>query len=227
MAVEQQSKQVENKVNKQQRTHLHVQQQACHNPKPVAQAVETFDFNPRQHENPPKLYATPFDAHQDSEEVDLFGQQPFSSANGKVRIPSRGSSHSPSPPVETDAFGSFPFVGGPKEMSSKQNGPVPSKASSNKQLDQFGLEPFASGLVTKHSKTTASSNSGNQLVQESFTSSPTDQFGHAPFVVTENKLFRQSDSFHSSSSNTSFSPSRQSPPISASCSEDLLITNRR
>ena len=214
VGVEQQSKQAEN-VNKQHQRHLQVQ----HKPQqPVVQAEEMFDFNPRQ-EKPAKQYVTPFDAHQGSEEVDLFGQQPFSSANGKVRVPSRGSSHSPSPPVETDAFGCVPFAGGSRETSSRKNGPVPSKAT--RKVDQFGSEPFTGVQVTSksHKKT-----GGHQFVQQS---SPTDQFGHTPFVVTENKLFKQSDSFHSTSSSTgSFSPPDHSS-ISASYSGDLLITNRR
>ena len=217
MGIGQQSKPTEN-INKQQQRHLHVQHIHQKPQPPPTQAEETFDFDPRQHEKPAKPYVTPFDAHQGSEEVDLFGQQPFSSANGKVRVPSRGSSHSPSPPVETDAFGCVPFTGGPRETPSRKNGPVPSNTT--RQVDQFGSEPFTSVQVTKSHKKT----DGHQFVQQS---SPTDQFGHAPFVVTENQLFKQSDSFHSTSSSAgSFSPPNQSS-ISASYSGDLLITNRR
>lgn len=190
---------------------------------------ETHDFNPRKHENPAQPYVTPFDAHHDSEEVDLFGQQPFSSANGKIR----DNLHSPSPPVEMDAFGSVPFTShdGPREAApSRRNGPLPSKTmtNNNKQLDRFGSEPFTGGQkTTKSHDTSSNSPDDHQYVQESFNSSPPiDPFGHAPFVVTENKLFKQSDSFHSSLSSASFSPTHQSS-ISASCSEDLLITNRR
>jgi len=190
-----------------------------------------FDFNPRQHEKQAKLYITPFDAHQGSEEIDLFGQQPFSSVNGEAKLTSQqGNSHNPSPPVETDVFGFVPFTGGSREMPSKNKGPMPSKTSSDKQqLDPFGSEPFTGEQITKtsHRATVSSSNQlGKHLNygQESLKgSTETDQFGHAPFVVTENKLFKQSDSFHSSSSSTSFSP----PLLSTSCSEDLLITNRR
>ena len=219
MGIEQQSKPTENNNNKQQQRHLHVQHIHQKPQQPAAQAEETFDFNPRQQEKPAKPYVTPFDAHQGSEEVDLFGQQPFST-NGKVKVPSRGSSHSPSPPVETDAFGCVPFTGGPRETPSRKNGPVSSKVT--RQVDQFGSEPFTSVQVTmsQHKKT-----DGHQLVQRQ--SSPTDQFGHTPFVVTENQLFKQSDSFHSTSSSAgSFSPPNQSS-ISASYSGDLLITNRR
>ena len=229
VGIGQQSKPTES-VNKQQSSHLRVQPTHQKPHQPAAQ--EAFDFDPRQHEKPAQSYVTPFDAHQGSEEVDLFGQQPFSSANGKVRVPSRGSSHSPSPPVETDAFGCVPFTGGPRETLSKKNGPVPSKATSNKQVDRFGSEPFTDNVqVTTKSPVQVTSKShkktgsgSHQFVQQS---SPTDQFGHTPFVVTENKLFKQSDSFHSTSSSAgSFSPPNQSS-ISASYSEDLLITNRR
>ena len=214
VGIEQQSKQTEN-VHKQPRSHLQVQH-AQNKPQQQTKRApeqETFDFNPRQHENTTRTYVTPFDAHQGSEEVDLFGQQPFSS-NGKVRAPSRGSSHSPSPPVETDAFGSVPFTVGPRETTSRKNGPVP---SNNVQVDQFGSEPFT-GVVTPSKSHKASS------LQQS---SPIDQFRHTPFLVTENKLFRETESFQSSPSSAgSFSPPSQSS-ISASCSEDLLISNRR
>lgn len=228
VGVEQQQKPTESVVKKQNHRQTNLQVHQTHQkPQPVAQAQETFDFNPRQHEKVAKPYLTPFDAHQGSEDVDLFGQQPFSSANGKIRVPSRESSHSPSPPVQTDAFGSVPFTGGPRETPSRKNGSVPANALSNKQLDQFGSEPFISGQITSRSHRKTGSGGSHQYGQDSFTSSPpTDPFGHTPFVVTENKLFRPSDSFHSSSSsNTSFSPTHQS--ISASCSEDLLISNRR
>lgn len=231
VGVEQQQKPtknvVVNKQQQQQQHHTHLQVQAYHKPQPIAQASETFDFNPRQEEKVTKPYVTPFDTHQGSEEVDLFGQQPFSSANGKIRPPSRENSHSPSPPIQTDAFGSVPFTGRPRETPSVRNGPLPSNTPSNKQLDQFGSEPFTSGQVTNKAHHKTASGSSHQYGEDSFSSSPpTDPFGHTPFVVTENKLFRQSDSFHSSSSSaTSFSPTHQS--ISASCSEDLLISNRR
>ena len=206
-------------VNKQQQQQAHLQVQQAHKPQPVAQVQDMFDFNPRQHEENAKPYVTPFDAHQESEDVDLFGQQPFSSAaNGRIRVPSRENSHSPSPPIQTDAFGSVPFTSGVRETPSRKKDPV---QSTSQQLDQFGSEPFTTVQVTSKSHNKAIS---SKLHQESFTSSPpTDPFGHTPFVVTENKLFRQNDD--SSPSSPGFSPTHQS--ISASCSEDLLITNRR
>lgn len=217
MGVEQR-KPTETTVNKQQQPHLQVQQ--AHKPQPVAQVQDTFDFNPRQHEKNAKPYITPFDAHQESDDVDLFGQQPFSSTNGRIRAPSRENSHSPSPPVQTDVFGSVPFTSGVRETPSRKNGPAPSTTS--KQLDQFGSEPFGNVHVT--SKSSHNKTATSRGHQEPLTASPpTDPFGHTPFVVTENKLFRQSDD--SSSSSPGFSPTHQS--ISASCSEDLLITNRR
>lgn len=216
-----------------QHTHGHLQVQTTHQRPPQRQ--ENFDFNPRQHETVSKSYVTPFDAHQGSEEVDLFGQRPFSSDHDNItKVSSQSNSHSPSPPVETDKFGAVPFAGGgPREMApSRKNGPVPSKTlTNNKQLDPFGSEPFAGGQVIAHkpaNTTTHRSTGSNKLNygQEPLRSSPpTDEFGHAPFVVTENKLFRQNDTFYSPSSSASFSPTHQS--ISASCSEDLLISNRR
>ena len=215
VGIEQQRKQTEN-VHQQPQGHLQVQH-AQHKPQQPtiqAQQQENFDFNPRQHENTAKTYVTPFDANQGSEEVDLFGQQPFST-NGKVRAPNRGNSHSPSPPVETDAFGSVPFTVGPRETPfSNKNGPVPSNSP---KVDQFGSEPFTCVQTPTRSHKASSQQQ----------SSPIDQFGHTPFLVTENKLFRETESFQCSPSSAgSFSPPSQSS-LSASCSEDLLISNRR
>ena len=187
--------------------------------------IVTDDFDPRKEEKQSaKPYMTPFDAHQGIEETDVFGQQPFCPINGNNKSSGRNSL-SPTP-TEKDAFGSTPFAGGSKPTRDthllQQKVPVVIN-----KLDQFGLEPFA-GSATAKATANSSKLGKNQLgnvrnvSRNSQSPSPTDQFGHKPFIVQENALFKQSDS---SSPSSCASPSDHHFPTSHS--EDLLITNRR
>jgi len=230
-AVEQATKSIEQVSSASQMAkHHHQQQHQSANPQSIPQdtLVVTDDFDPRKDEKQSaKPYMTPFDAHQGIEETDVFGQQPFCPINGNNKSSCRNSL-SPSP--EKDAFGSTPFAGGPKptrDTHALQQQKVP--VGINK-LDQFGLEPFAGSATAKataNSSKLGKKQLGNvrHMSRNTQSPSPTDQFGHKPFVVQENALFKQSDSFHSSSASSCASPSDHHFPTSHS--EDLLITNRR
>jgi len=192
--------------------------------------VVTDDFDPRQDEKrSTKPYTTPFDAHQGIEETDVFGQQPFCPINGNNKSSSGRNSLSPNP-TEKDAFGSIPFADGPKPTGDSHLLQQQKTPASISKLDQFGLEPFAGSKTAKataNSSRLGTNQPGNvrNVSRSSQSPSPTDQFGHTPFVVQENVLFKQSDSFHSSSASSCASPSDHHFPTSHS--EDLLITNRR
>ena len=196
------------------------------NPKPQSipqgTLVDTDDFNPRQYEKQSsKPYITPFDTHRGTEETDLFGQQPFCPVNGNGMSSERNSLNSnPTNASKKDAFGSTPFTSGPKPTGDTNLPHQQQAARGSNELDQFGLAPFSGTVNNKP----GASQPGN-VRSSSQSPSPTDPFGHVPFVVQENTLFKQSDSFHSSSASSCTSPSNHHFPTSHS--EDLLITSRR
>ena len=215
-------------ATKQHQQHLTVQS-ANHKPQsvPLGTLVTTDDFDPRQQgKQSAKPYVTPFDAHQGTEETDVFGQQPFCPVNGNNKSSSARNSLSPSPTNVTskDVFGSTPFAGGPKPTRDTH---LPQQLK-QAPVDQFGLEPFAGSVTAKTTANSSSNQLGNvrNMSRSSQSPSPTDQFGHAPFVVQENALFKQSDSFHSSSTSSCTSPPSDYH-FPTSHSEDLLVTNRR